>query len=73
MARESVQHAPSSNIAGITWDSETMDLLITFRKGALIRYLNVDEETVRGFASAMSATQYLNTAIVGQFMENRIS
>jgi hypothetical protein len=50
-----------------------MDLLITFRKGALIRYLNVDEETVRGFASAMSATQYLNANIVGQFMENRIS
>lgn len=67
-----VPHTPSRNIAMIMWETETMTLTVAFQKGGTYQYYQVPEDVVMGFERSLSATSYLKTYIVGQYVENRI-
>lgn len=71
MPIQNISFTPSSNIQGVLWNSETMTLTVTFKSG-VYEYLQVPQEVAEGFSRALSATQYLRTAIQGQYPENRV-
>jgi KTSC domain-containing protein len=72
MAVEPIPFPPSRSITLIEYDPETQQLKVTFRRGGVNVYTGVDETSARGFSQYLSATQYLNAYIVGQFFEQRI-
>ena len=72
MAIEYIRHAPSRNISQIVYDSETQTLRIEFLKGGVMEFYEVDETSVHGFETALSATKYMNGFIENQFPSQRI-
>jgi KTSC domain-containing protein len=72
MAIEIIGHAPSTNIAQIVYDTETQQLTISFVKGGMCEYYEVDETTAHGFEQALSATKFMNAYIENIFPSQRI-
>jgi KTSC domain-containing protein len=72
MAIEVISHAPSTNIAGVTYDTETQTLTISFLKGGVCEYYEVDETTAHGFEQALSATKYMNAYVENVFPSQRL-
>jgi hypothetical protein len=68
MAYRTIQIKPSTNILGVSYDEETMDLRVQFlRDGRAYTYSGVDARTAEGFSRAESAGQYLNAFIKNQY------
>lgn len=72
MALKDIPHPPSSNIAQIVWDDETLELFISFQKGAIYRYDQVPESVANGFSQAISATDYLRGYIESEYIPVRV-
>ena len=72
MAIEVIRHSPSTNIAQITYDTETQTLTIQFAKGGSYEYYEVPEDAARGFESAFSTTKYFNSFIENVFPSQRL-
>ena len=63
----------SSHLQSASYDPDTMDLIVTFRRGAVYRYKNVSGDVVAGLQNALSAGQYLNAFIKDAFEYERLS
>lgn len=72
MAQQIVRHPPSTNIAGIVYDPETQTLTISFVKGGVCEYYDVDETSAKGFEISIGATAYLRAYIENVFPQQRI-
>jgi len=65
MALRIISAPPSGNIVAISYDPDTQTLLVQFRyQDAVYRYTGIDENTADGFSQALSATDYLKSAIL---------
>ena len=67
-----VEFPPSTNIADIIYDDETRTMTILFQKGAVYEYQEVDEITVNGFRTAVSATDYLKAFVANSYPSRRV-
>ena len=72
MAYSYIQFAPSSNIANIAYDPDTLTLLVQYKQGQVYGYSPVSTDVVYGLSQAEKATLCLRTYIVGQAEEKRI-
>ena len=72
MASEPISFTPSRNIAGIAYDGESQTMLVSFRSGAIYRYLDVPEDVALGFSQSLSASDYLKLFVTNQFVYERI-
>ena len=63
MAIREIEFKPSSNIARVQWDDETLDLHVQFQHGGSGTYKGVPENEVNGLSQAESAGKYLNAQI----------
>lgn len=55
---------PSSNIESMGYDGAKQALLVRFRTGSNYCYSGVDQETVDGFANAVSTGKYLKAHVI---------
>ena len=72
MAEIDIEIGSSSNVASVTWDDETLDLLVTFKHGGGGRYLGVSGEDAYGFERAPSPGIYLNSVIKPRYQYERM-
>jgi hypothetical protein len=72
MAQEIIRHTPSTNISQVVYDSETQTLTISFAKGGVVEFYEVDETAAHGFEQALSATKYMNAYIENVFPSQRV-
>ena len=63
MAIREIEFKPSSNVARVQWDPDSMDLLVDFVHGGKGVYRSVPENEVNGLSQADSAGKYLNANI----------
>lgn len=74
MAFSILSSPPSGNIVAVSYDPETQTLLVQFNwQNAVYRYTEIGEDTARGFERALSATDYLKSAILPLSSGERIS
>jgi hypothetical protein len=72
MAEQQIPIGPSSNIASVTWDDETLDLIIAFVHGGGGVYRGVTGNDANGFSSAPSPGKYLNDVIKPEYPYERL-
>ena len=72
MPQEIIGHPPSTNIAQVAYDKDIQLLTVSFVKGGVIEFYEVDETTAHGFESALSATKYLNAYVENSFPSQRV-
>lgn len=72
MAQETLHLAPSSNIAGAAYDSETLELTVEFKGNAKYLVSNVPPQLAEDFASAPSAGKFYNVVIRDQYVVVRV-
>ena len=72
MAEHNIEIGASSNVASVTWDDESLDLIVTFRHGGGGRYIQVTGEDAYGFERAPSPGRYLNDVIIPAYQYERL-
>lgn len=72
MAEIDIEIGPSSNVASVSWDDETLDLIVTFKHGGGGRYLGVTGEDAYAFGRAPSPGRYLNDVIKPKYAYERL-
>jgi len=72
MAEINIGIGPSSNVASVTWDDETLDLIVTFKHSGGGVYRGVTGEDAYGFERAPSPGRYLNDVIKPKYEYERM-
>jgi len=72
MAEQKIEIGPSSNISSVTWDDETLDLIVLFTSGGGGVYKGVTGNDANGFSSAPSPGKYLHDVIKPLYQYERL-
>lgn len=73
MAFETIECAPSSNVAQVAYDRDAQTLMIVFARGPQYKYTQVPPSVAEGFSDAVSSGEYFLLSIKGQFPYERVS
>lgn len=75
MAVRVIQSQPSTNIAQVSYDDETMTLIIRFVRGnRTYTYKQVPANVADGFAtSGMRANAYFNQTVLNQYQHQELT
>ena len=72
MAVRSIPIPPSTNLAAVSYDDETRELFIGFRKGGQYKYKAVPANVADGFKQAgLGAGAYFRANILNQYQYER--
>jgi hypothetical protein len=74
MAIEIISAPASGNIISIAYDADSQSLYVQFKyQNAMYKYTGIDGDTANGFGQALSATDYLKSAILPISVGERIA
>jgi len=66
------ERARSTNIEKVGYDTDTMELQVEFRSGAVYRYAGVPQDIYEDFKSVGFSGRYLNSTIKHSYAYERI-
>jgi hypothetical protein len=72
MAIEIISAPASGNIVSIAYDADSQSLFVQFKSATYV-YHGIDGDTANGFSQALSATDYLKSAIMPISVGERIA
>jgi len=73
MAFVDVPFPASKRVTRVEHDLDAQILRVTYPRGHVYHYMPVTGDMADGFGQALSASEYLNTAIIGQTAEEKVS